>query len=181
MIDYKKLLELKKRGLSGHAIAKTLGCKWDTVQRIVSRCENYWGDLESVPESLSNADIADAIFVKRFKADEDYLQPDCELILEKQRHGKLRNELWIEYSAEAVRRGKKAYKISQFNSIVSAFRTSNDISFSVTHDPEWKHRWTGVGTPAVSLIREEADRRKYMCLSVPSRTADISTQKVFLI
>ena len=145
MIDYKKLLELKKRGLSGHAIAKTLGCKWDTVQRIVSRCENYWGDLESVPDSLSNADIADAIFVKRFKADEDYLQPDCELILEKQRHGKLRNELWIEYSAEAVRRGKKAYKISQFNSIVSAFRTSNDIAFSITHEPgvEAQVDWCG--------------------------------------
>ena len=59
MIDYKKLLELKKRGLSGRAIATSLGCKWDTVQRIVSRCENYWGDLESIPEDLSNADIAD--------------------------------------------------------------------------------------------------------------------------
>ena len=37
MIDYKKLLELKKRGLSGHSIAKTLGCKWDTVQSIPER------------------------------------------------------------------------------------------------------------------------------------------------
>ena len=145
MVDYKKLLELKKRGLSGNSIARTLGCKWDTVQRVITRCENYWGDLDSIPEGISNADIADAIFINRFKTDEDYLQPDCEIILEKQRKGKSRNELWIEYTAEAARKGRKAYKISQFNSIVSAFRTSNDIAFSVAHEPgvEGQVDWCG--------------------------------------
>lgn len=145
MIDYKKLLELKKRNLSYNAIAQTLGCKWDTVHRVISRCEGYWGSVENVPENLTNEQISDTILLKHFSPDEDYLQPDCELILEKQRKGKQRNQLWLEYTAEAAKKGMKAYKISQFNYIVTEFKTSKEISFSVNHEPgvEGQVDWCG--------------------------------------
>ena len=42
MLDYKSIIRLKKLGLSHGAIAARLGCKWESVQRIVTRCENEW-------------------------------------------------------------------------------------------------------------------------------------------
>ena len=43
MLDYKSIIRLKRMGLKTAAIANSLGCKWDSVQRIVSRCENVVG------------------------------------------------------------------------------------------------------------------------------------------
>lgn len=40
VLDYKSIIRLKKLGLSHGAIAARLGCKWESVQRIVTRCEN---------------------------------------------------------------------------------------------------------------------------------------------
>ena len=101
MLDCKSIIRLKKLGLHNAAVANALGCKWDSVQRIVTRCENVWRDLSGVPDDLSNEEIADILFSSRKSVDLDYLQPDSEKILEKQRKGYLRNELWTEYCAEA--------------------------------------------------------------------------------
>ena len=54
MLDYKSMIRLKKLGLNTSAIANRLECKWDTVQRIISRCENIWGSVDGVPEDFSN-------------------------------------------------------------------------------------------------------------------------------
>jgi len=145
MLDYKSIVKLKKLGLNNAAIANSLGCKWDSVQRIVSRCENVWGSVGGVPEDLSNEEIADILFSSRKSVDLDYLQPDCETILEKQRKGYLRNELWTEYCAKAAALGKKAYKLSRFNEIVSDYRSKHDISFTMKHVPglEGQADWTG--------------------------------------
>ncbi len=145
MLDYKSIVRLKKLGLNNAAIANSLSCKWDSVQRIVSRCENVWGSIHGVPEDLSNEEIADILFSSRKSVDLAYLQPDSEKILEKQRKGYLRNELWAEYCSEAASRGKKAYKLSRFNEIVSDYRSKHDISFTMNHVPglEAQADWTG--------------------------------------
>ena len=145
MLDYKSMIRLKKLGLNNAAIANSLECKWDSVQRIISRCENVWGSVQGVPEDLSNEEIADILFSSRKSVDLDYLQPDSEKILERQRQGYQRNELWAEYCAEAAKVGKKAYKLSRFNEIVSEFRSRNDISFTMNHVPglEGQADWTG--------------------------------------
>ena len=82
-----------------------------------------------------NEEITDILFSSRKSVDLDYLQPDCEKILEKQRKGYFRNELWTEYCAEAGAKGKKAYKLSRFNEIVSDYRGKHDISFMMNHVP----------------------------------------------
>lgn len=82
MLDYKTIVRLKKLGLNNAAIANSIGCKWDSVQRIVSRCETVWGSVQGVPEELNNEEIADLLFSSRKRVDLDYLQPDCEKILE---------------------------------------------------------------------------------------------------
>ena len=145
MLDYKSIIRLKRLGLKTSAIANSLGCKWDSVQRIVSRCENVWGSVDGVPDDLSNEEIADILFSSRKSVDLDYLQPDCEKILEKQRQGYLRNELWTDYCAKATACEKKAYKLSRFNEIVSEFRSKHDISFTMNHVPglEAQADWAG--------------------------------------
>ena len=60
MLDYKSIVRLKRLGLSNAAIANSLGCKWDLVQRIVSRCENVWGSVDGVPDALGKKKSYDA-------------------------------------------------------------------------------------------------------------------------
>lgn len=84
MLDYRKMLQLSKQGASTNAIAKLLGCKWNTVKRILSWCEHDWDSIEGVPKELSNEQIADRIFINRIKRNEGYLQPDAKRILERQ-------------------------------------------------------------------------------------------------
>ena len=145
MLDYKSIIRLKKMGLKTAAIANSLSCKWESVDRIVTRCENIWGSVDGVPENLTNEEIADFLFTTRKSVDLDYLQPDSEKILEKQRKGFQRNELWAEYCAEAASKGRKAYKLSRFNEIVSDYRSKNDIAFTMNHVPglEAQADWTG--------------------------------------
>ena len=71
MLDYKSMIRLKRLGLKTSAIANSLGCKWDSVQRIVSRCENVWGSVDGVPDDLSNEEIADILFNSRKSVDLD--------------------------------------------------------------------------------------------------------------
>lgn len=56
MLDYKSIVRLKRLGLNNSAIACSVKCKWDSVQRIVARCESVWGSVDGVPENLSNED-----------------------------------------------------------------------------------------------------------------------------
>ena len=78
MLNYKSIIRLKKLGLNNAAIANSLSCKWDSVQRIVPRCENVWGSVDGVPDNLTNEEIADVLFSSWKSVDLDYLQPDCE-------------------------------------------------------------------------------------------------------
>ena len=87
---------MKKLGLNNVAIARSISCKWDSVQRIVSRCETVWDSVQGVPENLRNEEITDILFSSRKRVDLDYLQPDSEKILKKQRKGYLCNKLWAE-------------------------------------------------------------------------------------
>ncbi len=145
MLDYVSIVRRKKLNLTNAAIANSLGWEWDSVQRIVARCESVWGSVDGVPDNLNTDEIADLLFSTRKSVDLDYLQPDCEKILEKQRKGYQRNELWAGYCSEAASKGKKAYKLSRFNEIVSEYRAKNDISFTMNHVPglEGQADWTG--------------------------------------
>ena len=145
MLDYKSIVKLKKLGLNNSAISNSLHFKWETIQRVISRCENIWGSIDGVPDGLSNEEIADLLFTNRKSTDLSYLQIDCEEVLEKQRRGFQRNELWAEYCAKAASKGKNAYKLSRFNEIVSEYRKAHDISFTLTHVPglEGQADWTG--------------------------------------
>ena len=68
-------------------------------------------------KNLSNEEIADILFSTRKSVDLDYLQPDSEKILEKQRQGYQRNELWAEYCAEAAARGMSSLAQEESRSI----------------------------------------------------------------
>ena len=52
MTDYQKILRLCRSGLGNNAIAKAVGCKWDTVERTLAKCEECWGTIKDVPTDL---------------------------------------------------------------------------------------------------------------------------------
>ena len=57
-IDYSYMIRLKKLGFSLNAIARQCGCKWETVQRIILRCEEAWGGIGNIPGDATSEDIA---------------------------------------------------------------------------------------------------------------------------
>ena len=129
MIDYALIVRLRKQGMSINAIASAAGCKWDTVSRILLRCEEKWDSVDNVPDGLGAQEIKDQIISPGSVINREYLQPDPEKILERQRkEGKSRNELWADYCREARAIGKQAYKLSRFNEIVTTFAAKSDIS-----------------------------------------------------
>ena len=73
MLDYKTIIRLKKLGLNNLAIANGAKCKWDSVDRVLSRCESVWGSVDGVPEDLSNEEIADLLYSSRKSVDLSYL------------------------------------------------------------------------------------------------------------
>ena len=70
MLDYKSIVRLKRLGLNNSAIANSLGCKWDSVQRIVSRCQRTALTIVSVTgasgapeEGLLKVELGDGIML----------------------------------------------------------------------------------------------------------------------
>ena len=85
MIDYALIVRLRKQGMSINAIASAAGCKWDTVSRILLRCEEKWDSVDNVPDGLGAQEIKDQILSPGSVINREYLQPDPEKILERQR------------------------------------------------------------------------------------------------
>lgn len=125
MIDYAKVVRLRKanesKGAIASAIASAMGCKWDTVDHILEMCRRAYGDIGNIPDGTSSETIADRIYKKGRQIDEEYLQPDCEKILEGQRQGNDRNSLWSDYVQEATSGGRKSYSLSRSNEILTDY------------------------------------------------------------
>lgn len=169
MVDYRKILQLGEQSASVNAIANTLACKWKTVDRIISRCESVWGDVSAVPKDLSNEQIADNIFANRYQVNSSYLQPDSEKILDRQRKGESRNELWVEYVQQAKTQGKKAYKITRFNEVVTEYARSNQLSLPLNHQPgiEGQVDWVGEKAYIIDIDSKERVALHVLVISLP--------------
>lgn len=143
-VDYLKIVQLSKQGVSWNRISQACSCKWETVQRTIIRCVEVWGSIDSVPDGTTSADI-DALINHRTSIDDGYLQPDCDDILEKCRKGEKRNTLWSKYALKAEEEGLKAYKLSRFNEIVSGYARMHNIIVSMHRFPgqECQIDWVG--------------------------------------
>lgn len=146
MVDYSKIVMLSKQGEGKNSISRILGIKWDTTDRVLKRCIDQWGSIESVPDDITSEAIFDRIYGGNVGYDPAFLMPDSESVLELQRkERRTRNEAWAEYTEEAARNGKLAYKLSRFNEIVTSFATKNDISCTIPKAPgiEAQVDWVG--------------------------------------
>ena len=143
-VDYLRIVQLSKQGVSWNRISQACSCKWETVQRTIIRCVEVWGSIDSVPDGTTSADI-DALINRRTSIDDGYLQPDCDDILEKCRKGEKRNTLWSKYALKAEEEGLKAYKLSRFNEIVSGYARMHNIIVSMHRFPgqECQIDWVG--------------------------------------
>lgn len=145
MTDYQQILMLCKSGMGTNPIARTLGYKWETVERTISKCEEIWGTIHEVPEDLSNEELGKVLNRPCRHADPGYLPPDCEGLYKRIKSGEKKSDLWVEYTQEAVTSGLKAYKITRFNEILFAYTQKNDLTSRLHKDPgiEGQVDWVG--------------------------------------
>ena len=70
---------------------------------------------------------------------------DCEALYKRVKAGARKNDLWIEYTQEAVQSGLKPYKITRFNEILYAYTQKNDLTSRLRKDPgiEGQEVWIG--------------------------------------
>lgn len=95
MVDYSKIVMLSKQGESKNSISRILGIKWDTTDRVLKRCIDQWGSIESVPDDITSEAICDRIYGGNVGYDPAFLMPDSELVLELQRkERRTRIEAW---------------------------------------------------------------------------------------
>ena len=76
MLDYRKMMLLYEKGSTKNNLAAIFNCKWETVDRAITRIRDKWGDSASIPDDLSNEAIKEEIFKPTREADENFLQPD---------------------------------------------------------------------------------------------------------
>lgn len=170
-IDYQKVVRLLYQGMSFNSIATAIGSKWETIDRINDRCIEKWGAIKNVPTDISSETIQKIIYGKEDVApDPNYLQPDCEMILNKQRTERAqRKELWAEYVTEANGRQLLAYKISRFNEIVSLFAKKHDVSISRQLAPgiEAQVDWVGDKAKIVDKDSGEEETLHLFVIALP--------------
>lgn len=144
MLDYRKMMLLYERGSTKNNLAEIFKCKWETVDRAITRIKEKWGNLESIPSSLSNEAIRAEILKPTREADENFLQPDFSELSRKELKS-MNAELWVSYCSKARELGKKAYQPTKFNEILGEYKKKLDISYTQTHEPglECQVDWTG--------------------------------------
>ena len=144
-IDYSYIIRLKKLGFSLNAIARQCGCKWETVQRTILRCDEAWGGIGNIPDGTTSDDIAYIINSGTGGHDSSYLQPDCDEVIQRCRKGEKRDMVWTDYVKKAEKAGLRAYQISRFNDIVSEYARQKDIAILMPKIPgqECQIDWVG--------------------------------------
>lgn len=166
-IDYQKVVRLLKQGMSLNSIAHATGSKWETINRIKERCVDKWEDVQKIPGDISSETIKKAIYGRECEMpDPNYLQPDCETILNRQRkEGIQRKELWADYVVEAKERNLLSYKISRFNEIVSLFAKKHDVSMGQKKTPGLEAQVDWVGDKA-RIIDKDSGKEEELHLFV---------------
>ena len=144
MLDYRKMMMLYERGITKNNLATIFNCRWKTVDRAITRIKEKWGDCDSIPSDLSNDGIREEILRPTREADIGFLQPDFSS-LSKNDLRKMSSVLWGSYCAQAKEQGKKPYRISKFNELLSDYKKSADISYTQSHEPGLACQvdWTG--------------------------------------
>lgn len=144
MIDYRKMMLLYERGTSKNNLATIFNCKWETINRAITRIKEKWGEGESIPKELSNEEIKEEILNQTRNANIDFLQPDFDSLSKKDLK-KMNSELWLSYCQKAREQGKKAYQPSKFNELLGLYKQKQDICYTQIHEPgmECQVDWTG--------------------------------------
>lgn len=144
MLDYRKLMLLYERGSTKNNLAEIFNCKWETIDRAITRIKERWGNLDSIPIDLSNNEIRMEILNPTRKADDNYLQPDFSLLSKKNLES-MNAELWDIYRRDAQGQGKQAYQLTKFNELLASYKKTKNISYTQTHQPGLTCQvdWTG--------------------------------------
>ena len=113
MTDYREIIRLNHRGVSGRDIVKSCGCSRNTVARILCKAREH-GVTWSEAEGMTNGELRE-LFFPGVAVPFSRTRPDCERIhREMGKSGVTLTLLWQEYCEECRQNGDIPLMYSQF-------------------------------------------------------------------
>ena len=135
MTDYREILRLRDLQYSQRAIARSVRCSRNTVEKVLAvsaQLHLTW----PLPDDIANAELEQLLFPNKHKASSQYAEPDYPYIhRELARSGVTLSLLWEEYCAKCQETGQKPYMSTQFGERYRRWARITRATMRIQHNP----------------------------------------------
>ena len=135
MTDYREILRLRGLQYSQRAIARSVRCSRNTVEKVFSvsaQLHLAW----PLPDDVTNAELEQLLFPNKHKASSQYAEPDYPYIhRELARSGVTLSLLWEEYCAKCQEAGQRPYMSTQFGERYRRWARVTRATMRIQHKP----------------------------------------------
>ena len=135
MTDYREILRLRGLQYSQRAIARSVRCSRNTVEKVLSvsaQLHLAW----PLSDDVANADLEQLLFPNKHKASSQYAEPDYPYIhRELARSGVTLTLLWEEYCAKCQQAGQRPYMSTQFGERYRRWARITKATMRIQHKP----------------------------------------------
>ena len=135
MTDYREILRLRGLQYSQRAIARSVRCSRNTVEKVLAvsaQLHLAW----PLSDDITNADLEQLLFPNRHKASSQYAEPDYPYIhRELARSGVTLTLLWEEYCAKCQEAGQRPYMSTQFGERYRRWARVTTATMRIQHKP----------------------------------------------
>ena len=135
MTDYREILRLRGLQYSQRAIARSVRCSRNTVEKVLSvsaQLHLAW----PLSDDITNAELEQLLFPNRHKASSQYAEPDYPYIhRELARSGVTLSLLWEEYCAKCQEAGQRPYMSTQFGERYRRWARVTTATMRIQHKP----------------------------------------------
>ena len=135
MTDYREILRLRDLQYSQRAIARSVRCSRNTVEKVLAvsaQLHLTW----PLSDGVTNAELEQLLFPNKHKASSQYAEPDYPYIhRELARSGVTLSLLWEEYCAKCNETGQKPYMSTQFGERYRRWARVTRATIRIQHKP----------------------------------------------
>ena len=135
MTDYREILRLRGLQYSQRAIARSVRCSRNTVEKVLSvsvQLHLAW----PLSDDITNAELEQLLFPNKHKASSQYAEPDYPYIhRELARSGVTLTLLWEEYCAKCQEAGQRPYMSTQFGERYRRWARITKATMRIQHKP----------------------------------------------
>ena len=139
MTDYREILRLRGLQYSQRAIARSVRCSRNTVEKVLSvsvQLHLAW----PLSDDITNAELEQLLFPNKHKASSQYAEPDYPYIhRELARSGVTLTLLWEEYCAKCQEAGQRPYMSTQFGERYRRWARITKATMRIQHKPGGRH------------------------------------------